>query len=458
VNHLAISTIFVTSASTVMFNGKPLLRYDGYYIVSDVLEIPNLRQKAGDIVHRLLSRWCLGLELPPDPFLPQRRRVLFAAYAVAAGVYKWIVAVSVLWFLHKLFEPYRLEVIGQALAVLSLVTLVGVPLWRAARFLMAPGRTHEVKRLRLCGTLALVVGALAGIAFVPLPHRVWATLEIQARDAQGVYVDVPGTLEEIGVRPGDPVRPGQTLARLASVDVELAIAELAAQRDEQALQLENLRRQKFRDKASAAQAPQVEESLRATEEQLRRRRTDLARLALAAPAAGTVLAPPSVPRRPPADGRLAAWSGTPLEERNLGAYLPQGTLLCQIGDQARLQANLVIDQADIEFVREGQAVELKLDQLPHESLAGTIAEIARLDLKIAPRRLSNKAGGDVATRTDEAGQERLQSASYQAQVPLDNTQGLLRVGLTGQAKVHAGWQTLGQRLARYLARTFHFKL
>ena len=77
VNQLALSTIFVCSVSTVMFNANPLLRYDGYYILSDLVEIPNLRQKASSILNHKLGAWCLGLEEPDDPFLPQRNQVFF---------------------------------------------------------------------------------------------------------------------------------------------------------------------------------------------------------------------------------------------------------------------------------------------------------------------------------------------------------------------------------------------
>jgi putative peptide zinc metalloprotease protein len=111
-NYLCLSTIFVCSVGTVLFNGNPLLRYDGYYILSDLLEIPNLRQKASSILSRKLGAWCLGLKEPADPFLPRRKREWFAAYAVAAAVYRWVVTLAILWFLHKMFEPYRLEIIA----------------------------------------------------------------------------------------------------------------------------------------------------------------------------------------------------------------------------------------------------------------------------------------------------------------------------------------------------------
>ena len=53
-NYLALSVMFICSVSTVLFNGNPLLRFDGYYILMDLLEIPNLRQKATEVMKRFM--------------------------------------------------------------------------------------------------------------------------------------------------------------------------------------------------------------------------------------------------------------------------------------------------------------------------------------------------------------------------------------------------------------------
>ena len=71
-NHICLSIMFVCSVSTVLFNGNPLLRFDGYYILSDISEIPNLRQKSTKILGRVASKYCLGMEQQEDPFLPDR--------------------------------------------------------------------------------------------------------------------------------------------------------------------------------------------------------------------------------------------------------------------------------------------------------------------------------------------------------------------------------------------------
>jgi putative peptide zinc metalloprotease protein len=463
-NHVCLNIMFVASVTTIIFNANPLLRYDGYYILADVTEIPNLRQKATSILSRKASEWLLGMEPPDDPFLPERNQVFFALYSVAATVYRWVVLASILIFLYHFFKPYRLEKIGEMIALASLWGLVVMPLYQVGKFFYVPGRLEQVKKPRMYASLAGLAGLLAAVALVPLPHSVPASMEIQPRGADPVYVDTAegGRLAEICVAAGQEVRTGTVLARLQNHDLELEIAQKQAKLDQCDIQLQNLHRASSSDPRAASEMPQVEEARKAALEQLRQKREELARLVLAARRDGSVLPPPMTP--PPhvdeLEGQLPPWSGTPLEPRNLGAFLKEGVMLCEIGDPRKLEAILVVDQADIDFVRDGQTVDLKLDELPHDTLQGEIkGEPSLSNLKITPQRLSTKAGGDLPSQSEPgSGVERPQSTSYQVRVPLDDPEGVLRLGLRGRAKIHTDPMSLGARLWRLVMHTFNFKL
>jgi putative peptide zinc metalloprotease protein len=455
-NYLCLYIIFVCSVSTVLFNANPLLRYDGYYILSDWLEIPNLRQKSGAALQRTAAWWCLGLEPLSDRYLPPRGRGGFLLYGVASGVYRWLVLAAILWFLLRVLQPYHLEIIGQLVAGVALGGLVVMPAWKIGKFFYVPGRWDEVKKPRLVISLGVLAVLVAAVTLVPLPHRVICPLEIKAHGAVPVYVEVAGNLRKLHVRRGSQVQAGDQLAELESVDLELEIAQLRSQRDQQAIQLGTLKRQRFLDAQALGEVPQIEERLASTEKQLSKRLADRERLVILAPVAGSILPPPHVEEKEPHDGKLRGWVGTPLEETNVGCRLDTKTLLCQVGDPQQLEAVLVIDQSDLEFVRTGDRVELKLDELPGQTLTGTIAGISQMEMRATPSGLSVKAGGELATKTDESGVERPQSTSYQAQVLLEDEEGLLRLGLRGRAKIHTGSRTLAQRAWRYFSHTFRF--
>jgi putative peptide zinc metalloprotease protein len=459
-NFLCLSTMFVCSVSTVLFNSNPLLRFDGYYILSDLTEIPNLRQKASTILSRKLGAWCLGLEEPDDPFLPQRNQVFFALYTVAASIYKWVILFGILFFLYKVFEPYGLKIVSQMLAFVSLSSLVAMPVYKIGKFFYVPGRLHQVKRKNVNITLGILTAAALFILFCPLPYRVVCPIELKPRDAQPVYVQVPGTLEAIDVTPGKPVTKGEKLGQLTNVDLEVTINDLEAVVAKEKIRVAVLHREQFAlaNQTAALALGSAEESLRTSEAQLAQRRLDRSRLDLVAPAAGTVLPAHDEPE-PPATGvqRLPRWSGNPLDKKNLGAFLTPPTVFCQIADPTKWEANIVVDQENIEFVHEGQDVKIKLELMPYRTFHTTISEIGP-EMEFTSPQLSLKGGGEVASKSDKSGAERPINISYQANAAIDDDSGALVTGLRGTAKIAADWQPIGKRVWRYIVRTFNFHL
>jgi putative peptide zinc metalloprotease protein len=457
VNHLALNVMFVCSVSTLLFNANPLMRFDGYYILADLLEIPNLRQKAAALVQRKLGAWLLGLRERPDPFLPARRRWLFAAYAIASPIYGWVVSLSIFWFLYGVLEPYGLKLVGQLLGLLMIVSLIVVPLVRLLRFLLEPARTQDVNKLRAGLGLSVAAAAVAAILCVPLPYYVACTLEVQPRGGHSVYVEVPGELREVCASAGT-VAAGQPLARLDDVELRLAEQRLLAQRSDLAARIEGIRQRAHTDDQALLDLAQTQEALAALDRQVARLEVDLAKLTIKAPVGGQIVPPPARQRAPEAKMQLSHWTGRPLDTRNIGAYLETSTLVCRIAQPAELEAILAIDQEELDFVRPGQAVDLLLASLPGQRLSGRIDRLAEENMQAAPQRLAERAGGSLATRTDAGGIERPVSVLYQASVPLDDAAGRIVVGATGWARVRSGYQPLWQRLWRGTCRTFRFEL
>ncbi len=461
-NYLCLNIMFVSSVSTIMFNANPLLRYDGYYILSDIMEIPNLRQKASTILNRKLGWLCLGLEEPEDPFLPHRHQGLFALYTVASFFYRWVVLLSILYFLNKVFEPYGLKIIGQLIALASIYGMVVMPLWKIWKFFRVPGRLSKVKKVRMYATLAFLTAVFGGIWFIPFPSSVMCEFELQPRDAASVYVDVEGTLEEVFVEPGEHVEDDQLLAKLSNLDLELEIEKLRGQRAASQAQLENYEQLQFHDQNAGLQIEVIRQRLAALDDQLNQKLRDVKRLELHAPRAGTVIPPPY---RADTGGdqqvELAGWSGWPMEEKNLGAtFSPDGNenLFCQIGDPNEWDAVLVINQRDLDLVKEGQEVRLMFNESAYHVFISTLQSVADDQMEMVSPRLASTSGGAVPAQHDPSGAVKPLTTSYQAEVRLDNSLGLFRNGLTGTARVKTEPRTLASRMWRYVKRTFNFDL
>ena len=104
--------MFICSVNTILFNANPLLRYDGYYVMADWLEIPNLRIKSTQFFAYLFQEKVLGLEIPVQSYMPRSRRSLFVTYAIASYLYRWVVTFSILFFLSQFLKPYKLQSIS----------------------------------------------------------------------------------------------------------------------------------------------------------------------------------------------------------------------------------------------------------------------------------------------------------------------------------------------------------
>ena len=456
-NHLCLNVIIVSSVSTLVFNGNPLLRFDGYYILADLLEIPNLRQKASVVLQRTLAQWLLGLPARRDPFLPARRRWAFGLFAVASTIYGWLVSLTIFWFLFHVLEPYGLAVVGQMLGLVMIVSLVVVPLVRLVRFLLEPARAEQMNKSRAALGLGLFAAAAAGLLVVPLPYYVTCGLELRPRGAMSLYVEVPGQIRAVHVQSG-PVQQNQPIVELDDVNARLVEQRLIGQRDQLATRVESIRQRAHTDDEALLELSQAEEALQALEIQLARRREELEKLTVRASTGGVLIPPPSRPVAAGERTRLAMWSGRPLDRRNLGAHLEASTLLGIIAQSGQLEAILAVPQEEIDFVRTGQRVEVFVEQSPGEKFAGQINHLSAEELKVASARLSARGSGQLSTRTTADGVERPLGVVYQASVPLDDPTGRLTAGGTGTAKIHAGWQPLGQRLWRSVCRTFRFEL
>ncbi len=468
-HYLCLNVMFLSSVSTIIFNINPLLRYDGYYILSDILEIPNLRQKATKVMAKKSSEWFLGMENQDDPFLPQRNQMLFASYTIAAVMYRWVVMASILFFVYRFFDSYGLKVIGQVIGAMSLYGLLVMPLWKIAKFFWVPGRIYRVKKVRFFSSLAGVFGILAFCFFVPFPYSVYApcVIELRSNDAVTANILVPktgGRLKEIYLHEGAIVRRGDPIALLENPVLEQELAQLTSELDEAKARY-SMFSALVNQKEAAARQQELLERINALQSMVLARQRDCKLLELRAPIDGIVVSPYWRTKKkaddPTVFDDLPQWYGLPLEERNLGVSLMPGTHVASIGSPKLLEAVMIVPQSKIDFIQAGQTVKVKLESLPADIFEGKIErsiDIEHQRMEAVPIQLSTKGGGAVPTTTEDEGVEKPQTPSFRVRVDMDNSQLTMRVGMTGEGKVRAKSQTIYERLKRLVMDVFHFKL
>ena len=458
INDLCLNMMFLNVVSTVLVNGNPLLRFDGYYILMDALEIPNLRQKATEVLKRWFQKTCLGLELQDDPFLPTRGRLFFGLFTIASVIYRWVVVFSICWFVIKVLEPYGLQAIGRMVAVIGFFGLVAQPVIQTWKFCRTPGRLSKVKRKPLFISLAIFSAAIAGVCLIRVPHHIDCAFEVRSSQAGSIYAGSAGRIEWT-VAPRAMVATGDPLAVLKNPDLQIRLLDLRGEEEISELKLSNL---KFQVRGDPALKPQIEtqlELLQSVRDLREKTEEEIDRLTVKAKRDGYVIEPPFRQAQDAGDGRLPGWSGSPLDKKNRGALLTADDVICEIGSPDAYEAVLVVDQGDVQFVREGQTVDLKLDSLRLETFSGVITEKSNEPLEATSMSMASQTGGDLQTEIDPTtGMVKPRSVSYQARVPLDVDGFHVRPGYRGSAKIHVDPMSLGSRLWRVIAQTFNFEL
>jgi putative peptide zinc metalloprotease protein len=224
INHMALSVMVVCSVSTFVFNANPLMRFDGYYVLADWIEIPNLRERSNRYLSNTVQKHCLGIEVPPETYMRLRRKVLFVSYAVVSYVYRWVVTFGILLFLYHFLRPYKLEILSNLLTLMAIGSMVGWPAYRLGKGMNDRGwRLPEMKRWRV--TISTIVVVLLAIVFffVPLPiNRVLSTGLVQSttESAEKIILKQEAKLERLLVQEGQMVEEGQELAVFSSLQIE----------------------------------------------------------------------------------------------------------------------------------------------------------------------------------------------------------------------------------------------
>lgn len=454
-HYLALNVMFLCSFTTLVFNANPLLRYDGYYMLADFLEIPNLSQKANMALTSQLRVSCLGMKPIASRLMPQKSHVEFATYAVASFAYRWFVMLMIFWLLIEMFRPYGLEIIGQLLILVSLVGMVVIPVYKVAKFFLYPGRFREVKASRFFATVVVSAVGLVALFYVPLPHHVKAPFVVRPVDAQMVYATQPGVLCEVKFRPGDPVEEGQLIARVKSIESQIKTQQLLGREQELKSDIEFYKTLKGRSPRLLAEA---RTRLTALERQLELNAEAQQQLDAVANRSGVIIPPPNVAEIPSETNELKSWSGSPLDRENENLPVQPGTLLCMVGNPEKMKAVVAIEQSDAVLVKAGQRVRMMLDEIPGVEFSGVVQRVAQDQMKDVPRELSSSNGGKVATKPSPEGGEQPLLIYYEATVPITSAvDRKVLTGFRGMAKIKIGSAPLGQRLIRYFKQVIHFR-
>jgi putative peptide zinc metalloprotease protein len=381
ISALAYNVMLIGSVSTILFNGNPLLRYDGYYMLADLIEIPNLGQRSTRYLGYLVQRSLLGIETAESPVTAPGEKGWFLIYGPISFCYRIAVLVGLIWLASSHFF-----FIGVLIALWGIVTLLILPAVRnLARFLNSPAARNRRSRLIAVGGGAAL--GLVSLLFV-FPMPLWTTtqgviwLPEQSVIRAGTDCEVVEVLAPIEkmVAKDEPLLRGVDPFLEAEIEVYQArLAELYARYNAEPLH-ERVKRKMLIDEIKL-----VTGDLQQAEEKLER-------LLVRSPARGNFVL---------------------IDARNLpGRYVKKGELLGYIFAEHRPTIRAVVSQTDIGLVREQvSGVEVKLAEQPNRSLKAQINRIVpAAGLELPSAALGTAGGGIVPVdTTDPDGLRALES-------------------------------------------------
>lgn len=322
VHAVAYNIMLISGISTLLFNGNPLLRFDGYYVLADALEIPNLGSRSTKYLGYLVQRYAFRVRDAESPSNTQGEKFWFVVYGVAAFIYRlFILFVIILYIGGKFF------VVGIALAIWATITQVFIPVGKTMKFLFTSPRLRRKRGLALAVT-ALAVGAM-GVLLFAVPAPLWTRAEgiVWPSEKSNVRIGADGFIVRVLEAGGSEVQAGQPLIEAEDPFLEARAKVLEAR-------LRGLKMQLGAAQVSdRVQAAIVREEIAALQADLARSRERVAALVVTSPRDGVFVVP---------------------NEQDLpGRFVRKGQLIGYvIGPDDQLTARVIVSQDEIGLLRE----------------------------------------------------------------------------------------------------------
>jgi putative peptide zinc metalloprotease protein len=446
INQMALNTMVVASLNSIMFNGNPLLRYDGYYFLMDLMEIPNLKQKGSGYLWYLMQRYVLGVKEAQKPLDVQGREVGVLGYGICSAIYRWFIMFAIVTMIWKFLDPYGWGVVGAVMAIGCIYNAFITPVIKFFKFLITK---HEQIHLHIATAVILVLligGTIYGVLALPVEQSVEGQCVLRPTRLYPIYVTQAGFIDPSQnptfVRDGQFVEPNQVLLVLSDPQLQQKVDDLALQLKKVEVQISQ-----ESDRSNREQLQAMREGL---QEQYDWAQKKLAKLTLRAPLK--------------IQGKSGRWIiqrriEMPLDKLT-GSFLPVGTELFAVYDPSEFEAVTAINNRDIGQVKRNMAVEIKLWAWDADVLESRVEQEPMRIYSMSNPAFSTAFKGEVQTMPAADMEDVLIPAEITHELVLSVTdaQGRMRDGIVGRTKIIIEKQTLGRAFYRWLLQTLRMDI
>jgi len=390
---ILFNVMIIAGISTLLFNGNPLLRYDAYYVLADLIEIPNLATRSLAYWRYLTERYLFGESDADSPLSSRVEKAWFLLYGFGSTLYRIL-----LTFVIALFIASQFFVIGVLLAIWAIVAMVVFPVTKGIRRFLTNPRLRRHRKRMVAVVAGIVLGLGGFLASVPMPSHSNAQGILWLPDDMIVRAGANGFLTEFIVGSGARVGHGAELIRLhdSILDVRVRLAEAKV------AELEAEYNAQFATDRAEAQI---------TNERLK---SELANLDLVRERAGELTV------RAATDGVFIAPQMVDLP----GRYIHKGDLLGYVVGDRQPLVRVVVQQHVVDKVRSAtERVRARLVDHPEIALTGNVLrEVPAADEYLPSLALAPEGGGEIATDPRETENPKVLQRVFQFDMELDGVE------------------------------------
>ena len=222
INMLAYNAMLIASVTTIIFNANPLLRYDGYYMLSDFLEIPNLQQKSKEYTLGLIKRHIFRVKAQ-QPLPPVLQRVWLFFYSILSSIYRVFVGVAII-----LMVTWTIPVIGVLMALGGVITWLVVPVVKTFKYLTIDPELHRKRPRAIAFSLAVLAAIVLLVGIVKFPMRIETEGAVEPVERLQLRAETPGFVREVVAHNGDRLKKNDPILKLGNRELDTQIAQARA--------------------------------------------------------------------------------------------------------------------------------------------------------------------------------------------------------------------------------------
>jgi putative peptide zinc metalloprotease protein len=368
---IAYNIIFIASVSTLLFNANPLLRFDAYYVLSDVIEIPNLGQRSKNYLYYLVKKYSWGLKNAINPAHTLGEVIWFILYGVTSTAYRVFICIRILLFLNRRL-PEELFILVPIFAGSAVIAWGVVPVLKFVRYLAT---SNELSRNRFRAVSSTVGGLallLVSIGIIRVPEYFRMEGIVEPVNLAVVHAETDGFITDF-------LRSDQKITAHKEELVRAVNPKLESDKKARLAELSSLEaRERLEETRDIAAAQIMQKQIGAMKEKIAKIDSDLASLNVKASLSGTWISPDI--------------------ENAKGMYVHRGQRIGLVADMNDLRIRATAGQklALLLIDEDAKKVEMKVKGRPKVKLAGQIEEIFPAGQRVLPSQaLGYAVGGSM---------------------------------------------------------------